>query len=122
LEFLENLHHNLLQQFYQSNFDDNVLPVEEENNLIVDEFKLYQNYPNPFNPSTRIQYAVFSRQFVSLKVYDVLGNEITTLINDEKSAGTYEVEFDASSLPSGVYFYQLREGTLVETKKMIILK
>jgi len=111
-----------VQQFYQSNFDDNILPVEEEKNLIVDEFKLFQNYPNPFNPSTSIQYAISSRQFVSLKVYDVLGNEITTLVNEEKPAGSYEVEFDASSLPSGVYFYQLKSGSFVETKKMILLR
>jgi len=111
-----------VQQFYQSNFNDNILPVEEENNLIVDEFKLFQNYPNPFNPSTRIQYAVSSLQFVSLKVYDVLGNEITTLVNEEKSAGSYEVEFNATSLPSGVYFYQLNAGSFIKTKKMILLK
>ncbi|MCH7770810.1 MAG: T9SS type A sorting domain-containing protein [Bacteroidetes bacterium] len=111
-----------VQQFYQSNFDDNVLPVEEENNLIVEEFKLFQNYPNPFNPSTRIQYAVSSRQFVSLKVYDVLGNEIAVLVNEEKPAGTYELEWDASRFPSGVYFYQLRSGSFVQTKKMILLK
>jgi len=111
-----------VQQFYQSNFDDNILPIEEENNLIVDEFKLFQNYPNPFNPSTHIQYAVSSLQFVSLKVYDVLGNEITTLVNEEKPAGSYEVEFNASSLPSGVYFYQLRAGSFINTKKMILLR
>ncbi len=111
-----------VQQFYQSNFDDNILPVEEEKNLIVDEFKLFQNYPNPFNPSTRIQYAVSSLQFVSLKVYDVLGNEITTLVNEEKPIGSYEVEFNASSLPSGVYFYQLNAGSFIETKKMILIK
>jgi len=111
-----------VQQFYQSNFDDNILPVEEENNLIVTEFKLFQNYPNPFNPSTRIQYAVSSRLFVSLKVYDILGNEIATLVNEEKSAGSYEVEFDASSLPSGVYFYKLRVGSFIQTNKMILIK
>jgi len=111
-----------VQQFYQSNFDDNILPVEEENNLIVEEFKLFQNYPNPFNPSTRIQYAVSSRQFVSMKVYDVLGTEIAVLVNEEKPAGSYEVEYNASSLPSGVYFYQLRAGSFVQTMKMILMK
>ena len=111
-----------VQQFYQSNFDDNVLPVEEEKNLIVKEFKLFQNYPNPFNPSTRIQYAVSNRQFVSLKVYDVLGTEIAILVNEEKPAGTYEVEYNASNLPSGVYFYQLNAGSFIETKKMILLR
>ena len=111
-----------VQQFYQSNFDDNILPVEDEQNLIVDEFKLYQNYPNPFNPTTIISYQIPEQQLVTLKVYDILGNEITTLVNEEKSAGNFEVEFDASSLPSGVYFYQLRSGDFTQSKKMILLK
>jgi hypothetical protein len=83
---------------------------------------LYNNYPNPFNPSTRIQYAVSSRQFVSLKVYDVLGNEVATLVNEEKPIGSYEVEFDAIELPSGIYFYRLQAGDFVETKKMVLMK
>jgi len=122
-----------VQQFYKSNFDDNILPVEEENNLIVDEFRLYQNYPNPFNPSTKIKYRIplsppllkgesEAGGFITLKVYDVLGNEIAILFNEYKPAGTYEIEFNASSLPSGVYFYQLRAGNFIETKKMVLLK
>jgi len=116
-----------VQQFYQSNFDDNILPVEEENNLIVDEFKLFQNYPNPFNPSTKIKFTIpyvetGHAPSVQLKVYDVLGNEITTLVSEEKPAGSYEVEFNASLLPSGVYFYQLKAGSYIETKKMILMK
>ncbi|MCH7965238.1 MAG: T9SS type A sorting domain-containing protein [Bacteroidetes bacterium] len=111
-----------VQQFYQSNFDDNILPVEEENNLIVDEFKLFQNYPNPFNPSTIISYQIPEQQLVTLKVYDILGNEIAVLVNEEKPSGNFKVEFNASSLPSGVYFYQLKFGSFVETKKMIVLK
>ena len=83
---------------------------------------LHQNYPNPFNPSTSIQYAVSNRQFVSLKVYDVLGNEIATLVNEEKPAGSYEVEFDGIGLPSGVYFYRLTAGKFADTKKLILLK
>jgi len=105
----------------------------EEPNSIIDgtanqpnAFYLHQNYPNPFNPSTRIQYAVSSRQFVSLKVYDVLGNEIATLVNEEKPAGSYEVEFNpVSSIlnpASGIYFYQFRAGSFIQTKKMILLK
>jgi hypothetical protein len=92
-----------------------------EHNIPVG-FALSQNYPNPFNPSTSIQYAVISRQFVSLKVYDILGNEIATLVNEEKPSGIYEVEFSASSLTSGVYFYQLRADNFIETKKMILIK
>ncbi|MCH8034272.1 MAG: T9SS type A sorting domain-containing protein [Bacteroidetes bacterium] len=91
------------------------------------EYSLEQNYPNPFNPSTTIQYAVSKRQFVTLKVYDVLGNEIATLVNEHKLAGSYEVEFNSmglihQTLTSGIYFYQLKAGSFVETKKMILLR
>jgi hypothetical protein len=97
---------------------------------MLKDFELYQNYPNPFNPSTSIQYAVSSRQFVSLKVYDVIGNQVATLVNEEKPAGEYEVEFSAiggpessiKDLASGIYFYQLRAGDFVQTRKMILMK
>ena len=85
-------------------------------------FMLSQNYPNPFNPSTSIQYTVGSPHYVTLKVYDVLGNEVATLVNEEKPSGSYELEFDAEKLSSGVYYYQLRTGSFIETKKMIYLK
>ncbi|MFC2103443.1 YCF48-related protein [Bacteroidota bacterium] len=81
-----------------------------------------QNYPNPFNPSTNLKYSVGSLQYVTLKVFDVLGNEIATLVNEEKPAGRYQIEFDATSLPSGIYFYRLQAGTFVETKKMVLLR
>ena len=86
------------------------------------KFKLAQNYPNPFNPSTSIKYAISSRQFVSLKVYDVLGNEVATLVNEIKKPGYYEVNFNASNLASGVYFYRLASGSFVSTRKMLLLK
>jgi hypothetical protein len=86
------------------------------------EFSLSQNYPNPFNPATSLQYSVSSRQIVSLKVYDLLGNEIATIVNEEKPAGEYEVEFNGIELSSGIYFYQLKAGSFIETKKMILLK
>jgi len=90
------------------------------------KYSLEQNYPNPFNPSTTIQYAISSRQFVALKIYDVLGKEIATLVNEEKPAGSFEIKFNPESSirnpASGVYFYQLRAGDYVETKKMILLK
>ena len=85
-------------------------------------FSLEQNFPNPFNPSTSIQYAVSSRQLVTLKVYDLLGNEIATLVNENKPAGNYEVSFDAKNLSSGTYFYKLQAGSFVETKKMMMIK
>jgi hypothetical protein len=88
----------------------------------VNEFKLEQNYPNPFNPSTSIHYTIGSSQFVRLKVYNVLGDEIVTLVDENKSAGSYQVDFNASSLTSGVYFYQLKSGSHLETRKMILMK
>ncbi len=85
-------------------------------------FSLSQNYPNPFNPSTAISYQLPANSFATLKVYDVLGGEIVTLVNEEKPAGLYEVEFDASEFGSGVYFYQLKAGSFIETKKMVLLR
>jgi len=69
-----------------------------------------------------IKYALGSRQYATLKVYDVLGNEVATLVNEEKPAGNYEVEFDAAGLPSGVYFYRIRAGSFIQTKKMLLLR
>jgi len=94
----------------------------EDNSRPVKEFILYQNYPNPFNPTTRIQYQVSSISKVTLKVYDVLGIEIGTLVNEEKPSGIYEVEFDAAGLSSGVYFYTLQAGNFTQTKKLVLLR
>lgn len=95
---------------------------EEQFDEIPMEFLLSQNYPNPFNPSTRIKYQVSSISRAYLVVYDVLGNEIEILVNEEKPVGIYEVTWYAEDLPSGVYFYQLRTGEFIETKKMILLR
>jgi len=99
-----------------------ITDVEKEKNEIPKEFILHQNYPNPFNPMTNIGFRIVEFGFVSLKIYDVLGTEITVLVNEVKPAGSYEVEYNASNLPSGVYFYQLNAGSFIETKKMILLK
>lgn len=85
-------------------------------------FKLHQNYPNPFNPSTKIIWQLPISSWQTLKVYDLLGNEVATLVDEYKPAGNYEVSFDASKLPSGVYFYQLKSESFIETKKMIMLR
>ncbi len=85
-------------------------------------FQLFQNYPNPFNPSTRIGYTLSGSGLVSLKVFDLLGREMATLVDGEQEAGSRVVEFDASQLPSGMYFYRLETGSFAETRKMIILK
>ncbi len=104
--------------------------IEVEVNFTPKEFVLYQNYPNPFNPSTKIKYEIPSvtlRQaqsdiMVTLKVYDVLGNEVATLVNEEKQSGIYEVEFNATNLSSGIYFYQLKAGNFISIKKMVLLR
>ena len=100
-----------------------ITPTSVDNEIISpQEFGIDQNYPNPFNPTTTIKYQIPELSFVTLKVYDVLGNEIATIVNEEKPIGIYEVEFDATGLPSGIYFYKLRAGTFVETKKMVLMK
>jgi hypothetical protein len=94
----------------------------DDENTNVKEFKLYQNYPNPFNPITTIDYTIAARQFVQLNIYDVLGSEISTLVNEVKEPGSYELQFDGSVLSSGIYLYVLKVGTFVETKKMVLLR
>jgi len=100
----------------------NVTAVDDQNNSTPLKFELNQNYPNPFNPGTKIKYAIGSMQYTTLKIYDVLGNEVATLVNEEKPAGTYEVNFDASNLSSGIYYYQLKAGSFIQTRKMILMK
>lgn len=95
---------------------------EEQLGEIPNEFLLSQNWPNPFNPNTKIKYWVPQTSQVQIKVYDILGNEIETLVNEEKHAGTYELNWNAASLPSGVYFYKLQSGQYTSVKKMILLK
>ena len=96
----------------------NILTV----NLIPETFSLSQNYPNPFNPSTSISYQLASNGLVTLKVFDLLGREVKSLVNQEKPAGTYSVDFSAADLPSGVYFYKLTAGSFTSTKKMMLVK
>jgi hypothetical protein len=96
--------------------------VEINTDLIPKQFELFQNYPNPFNPSTKIEYSLPADEFVNLTVYDVLGNTITTLVNEKKQTGSYEVIFDASDLSSGVFFYKLTAGEYVNIKKMVVIR
>jgi photosystem II stability/assembly factor-like uncharacterized protein len=103
-----------------------ITSIDKNDNNVLSEFNLEQNYPNPFNPSTSIEYRVGSSEYVTLKVYDILGNEIATLVNEYKPAGEYEIEFNTSSIKhhtsSGVYFYQLKAMAYLETKKMLLIK
>jgi hypothetical protein len=96
--------------------------VREVSSTIPRAFSLGQNYPNPFNPSTKIQFHLASSAFTSLKVYNVLGKEAATLVNDYLQPGNYESTFDASHLSSGLYFYQLQTGNLIDAKKMNLIK
>ncbi|MGE5845901.1 MAG: T9SS type A sorting domain-containing protein [Ignavibacteria bacterium] len=108
--------HILLNQF------EKILDVNQNNRPLKTFFSLFQNYPNPFNPSTTIRYQIPQRGFVSLEIYNLLGEEIKTLVNEEQSAGTYNIEFNGETLSSGIYFYTLKSGNFIETKKFILLK
>jgi aminopeptidase N len=99
-----------------------IIPTSVEESSLQHKFALCQNYPNPFNPLTSIEYRVGSIEYVTLKIYDVLGNEVATLVNEEKPAGTYEVTWNAKNLSSGVYYYQLKADDFIETKKLLFLK
>ncbi len=96
--------------------------VESDDKDLPQNINLSQNYPNPFNPSTIINFKLPLKSFVSLKVYDVLGREIKTLISGERKSGIYNIAFRAEELSSGIYFYKLEAGDFIQTKKMILLK
>ena len=102
--------------------------IEQVNETKLENYSLSQNYPNPFNPSTKIEYRIQKTEFVSLKIYDVLGREVATLVNEEQKAGSYDVNFNASDLPSGLYIYRLQvhtpdgKGNFTQAKKMLLLK
>jgi hypothetical protein len=112
-------------QAYVSIYELDQNPSSIKDHELVGNFRLEQNYPNPFNPSTKIKYGLNNPEFVSLKVYDILGNEAAILVNEYQAAGEYQVDFGSSSvlqIPSGVYFYQLKAGNFMQTKKMILLR
>jgi len=102
-------------------FWDWPMPVEDES-TVLSEYILMQNYPNPFNPRTTIKYGITERTYVELRIYDILGREVELLLNEEQEAGSYEINFNAVKLSSGIYFYQLQAGDFIQTKKMILLK
>jgi hypothetical protein len=94
----------------------------QQNNLYPDKYVLNQNYPNPFNPSTTIEFSIPNSGLVQLSVYNILGEEVKQLLNEERSAGNHSVQFNSTNLASGIYFYRLQAGSFVVTKKMILLK
>jgi len=103
-------------------FGGNIVGVQNISGTVPDKFSLYQNYPNPFNPVTNIKFDIPKSSFTTLKVYNALGKEIAVLLNEIKSAGSYQVDFDASALTSGVYFYRIETETFTETKRLMLLK
>ncbi|TAK65376.1 MAG: T9SS type A sorting domain-containing protein [Bacteroidetes bacterium] len=105
---------------YEKKID--VLAVREISNSVPDVFELSQNYPNPFNPMTTIRFMIQDAGYTSLKVYNMLGEEVATLVSRQMPVGTYEASFDASNLPSGMYMYKLSVGEFVQTRKMILAK
>ena len=99
-----------------------LVDVDDQKVEIPSNFDLSQNYPNPFNPSTLIRYQIPSQSQVSIKVYDALGTLIQELVNEDQSAGSYELEFNAEKLASGVYFYRIQAGSFIKTKKMMLVR
>lgn len=103
-------------------FTPPITGIGNSNNQVPDKFKLYQNYPNPFNPSTVISFRLSVVSDVILKVYDVMGREVQTLVNEKLQAGSYDITFDGSKSESGIYFYQITAGDFTETRKMLLIK
>ena len=127
--------HELVIKFYFTGFNFNYMDFEltavgvDDENKTSFNFNLEQNYPNPFNPSTEINYTIpvgialnATATNVTLKVYDILGSEVTTLVNKKQAPGNYSVKFDATNLPTGIYFYKLKSGGFSQSKKMILIK
>ena len=126
-KFLRLNPHNTNQLFLGTDggdvwIKDLVTTIDDNEVSIPSKFNLDQNYPNPFNPSTRISYQLPTLSKVVLKVYDILGREVTTLVNREQNAGNYKIIFNSSNLSSGIYFYRIVSGVFTQTKKMMVIK
>ncbi|MCX6165869.1 MAG: T9SS type A sorting domain-containing protein [Ignavibacteriae bacterium] len=100
----------------------NIITTINNTSENIISYKLFQNYPNPFNPNTIIRFQIKDSRLVTLKVYDILGKEVATLVNEKQSPGVYEVTFDGSQFPSGIYFYKLETDSYRETKRMLMIK
>ena len=123
ISYINTQSNGMLSSYKQVDYNtETATDVNDEPGQIVNGFKLLQNFPNPFNPATVIKYSVPREQVVTLKVYNLLGSEVATLVNENKPAGDYEVRFNAEGLSSGLYFYKLEAGTYSETKKMLLVR
>jgi len=122
LVFIQNKSTKEVLQSESISYSEFGITSVEDENIISNTFKLEQNYPNPFNPTTNINYTLPSNQYVRLAIFDILGNEVDLLVDGTKPGGDNNITFDASNLSNGVYYYQLKAGDLIQTKKMILLK
>ena len=109
-------------RFEMDGVTDLITTVSRDESIVPQDYHLSQNFPNPFNPSTKIQFSVVSSQLTVLKIFDMLGREVATLVNEEMRPGSYEATWDAAGFPTGVYFYRLQSGGLVETKKLVLMR
>jgi hypothetical protein len=113
---------NQAQAGFWSMYYQNIISKVEDDNVLPNEYKLEQNYPNPFNPSTKIKFGIPERANVVIKIYDVLGSEVTTLINQEMDTGWYVLEFDAAGYSTGIYICRMQANSYISTKKMLMIK
>lgn len=119
---LQSLSDSALYHYYHDFRYCVPIGIEPISNIVPDKFELYQNYPNPFNPMTKLKFQIPKSEFVKLTVFDATGKEIIALVNEELKPGIYEIDWDASNFPSGVYFYSIKTGSITQTKKMVLLK
>jgi hypothetical protein len=113
---------DLVQQDYRKSLVSTGVPNAGASDGSAREFSLSQNYPNPFNPTTTIQFTLVDRQSTIVRVYDILGREVATLVNEMKFPGSYTIRFDGSKLASGTYFYRLQAGSYTQTRKLLLLR
>ena len=106
---------------WRRNYTD-IIGINNISSIVPEKFYLFQNYPNPFNPSTKISFQLSDVSFSSLKIFDITGKEVATLVNEKLAPGTYSVDWNAAQFPSGVYFYKLEAGNFVNSKKMLLIK
>ena len=119
---MTNSNHKMQAGFWNAYYQVVIVDVEDEEGALPMTYKLEQNYPNPFNPSTIIKFAVPERSMVQIKIYDILGSELVTLVNEEMEMGWYEKVFNASGYSSGMYIYRMQAGDYINTKKMLLVK
>jgi hypothetical protein len=114
--------YSVVGSVYRRPLSEMLTRVENKSKQTLSTFFLNQNYPNPFNPSTTISFTIPSRSLVTLKVFDLLGKEVTTIFSKEISAGNHSTQWNASNIASGVYFYRLQSGSFVDIKKLLLLR